>query len=958
LQKRYSELINIKLRVISKRRNTAIRFAPFGVGITGPSGVGKSTLAKLVMKTSLNAMGFDSSPERIITRDSRDKYDSVYTSDINGVYIDDVGSEKAEFSQISPVDIIIKFFNNMAAQAVKAELNAKGVVFIDFKVGVMTSNFVDYAVREYSNYAAASLRRFVHTRARVKNKYRKTGSVSLNTHHPELTSCALTKDVWDLDLEECHVFESKEGQSTYSFRIMTVTTLDGRKVRCKNLDLPTYLDVIIALSIQHKKSQDNVIKRSLEFDNMEMCKTCFRPSTLCACEKQPEPPKTHSSDSSHSSTETIVPHSSKSEPLFSVDRLANTVVDAVIKASKNYVKSWFGPLDWFNWALSYQPVRKMTTARLAKEFQAILDGSATNWLIALTPQWLFETSFFQAHVQKWQQTAALYDLRTSLRRSAFISGCVGLSAWFHPYIFRGLSRFLTNKRVVMLGVGSAATCTYLAYMHAVVYQARLRFYEKEYMRRRNALPALATSLRDGYASKVGFAATTLIVGLKLFQMWNENRLKTQPNSVLSPDKIDAHKEGWAGALLRSIGFKATTTPTMKHATSPQLIDAFKKNNLFWADITRPNGESCGCNIFFPRKNVAWLPYHVFFPRSEMHSGGQDPTKYFPFDDLTVKVNRGGNKPGSIFTFKCSLSMSVVSNEHDLVCIYVPNCPDLKTRLNMLPLTRPEGSGLAKMMYRNAQSFLEEKVTIHYGSYSHEYLPFYGGKYTTSLAKPGFCMGLAIADTKDPFIAGFHIAGRARAKEGYCQTVTLSEAEQLIKKLSEVRGVVLSTESGTLPAEQYGRKVLTSEAIHCHSMPAKLPATAYVDVLGSTKLRTQQKSVVKPSPISESVKQHFGVENTWGPPQLRPNWKAYNNTLEYVVDPADMFPPADVEFARRDWIEPLLDKMTDYVQTEDFRPLTDKESILGIPGRRFLEPIPMLTSMGFPVFGKKKNSLQK
>jgi hypothetical protein len=47
LQKRYSELIAIKHRIVGKHRNTAIRFAPFGVGLTGGSGVGKSTLAKL-----------------------------------------------------------------------------------------------------------------------------------------------------------------------------------------------------------------------------------------------------------------------------------------------------------------------------------------------------------------------------------------------------------------------------------------------------------------------------------------------------------------------------------------------------------------------------------------------------------------------------------------------------------------------------------------------------------------------------------------------------------------------------------------------------------------------------------------------------------------------------------------------------------------------------------------------
>ena len=38
--------------------------------------------------------------------------------------------------------LIIKFFNNVAAQAVKAELNAKGVVFVNFKCGVVTSKRV------------------------------------------------------------------------------------------------------------------------------------------------------------------------------------------------------------------------------------------------------------------------------------------------------------------------------------------------------------------------------------------------------------------------------------------------------------------------------------------------------------------------------------------------------------------------------------------------------------------------------------------------------------------------------------------------------------------------------------------------------------------------------------------------------------------------------------------------
>eukprot|EP00481_Brizalina_sp_1-RS-2013_P000002 TRINITY_DN0_c0_g1_i2.p1 TRINITY_DN0_c0_g1~~TRINITY_DN0_c0_g1_i2.p1 ORF type:complete len:264 (+),score=45.62 TRINITY_DN0_c0_g1_i2:82-792(+) len=74
LQKRYGELVSIKHKVVAKHRNTALREAPIGWGISGSSGVGKSTLSKLTMKTSLHAMGYDTDPRRIITKDMYDAF--------------------------------------------------------------------------------------------------------------------------------------------------------------------------------------------------------------------------------------------------------------------------------------------------------------------------------------------------------------------------------------------------------------------------------------------------------------------------------------------------------------------------------------------------------------------------------------------------------------------------------------------------------------------------------------------------------------------------------------------------------------------------------------------------------------------------------------------------------------------------------------------------------------------
>jgi hypothetical protein len=53
----------------------------------------------------------------------------------------------------------------------------------------------------------------------------------------------------------------------------------------------------------------------------------------------------------------------------------------------------------------------------------------------------------------------------------------------------------------------------------------------------------------------------------------------------------------------------------------------------------------------------------------------------------------------------------------------------------------------------------------------------------------------------------------------------------------------------------------------------------------------------------------------------------------------------------------LEFAKELMKKEDIRPLTLKEIIMGIPGKRFIDAIPMNTSIGYPLFGPKKNKFR-
>lgn len=911
LQKRYSDLVLIMEKLAAKRKNTDLRFQPFGISLYGNTGVGKSTLGKLTMIQTLAAMGFCDvncvvDESRVLTKDMFDKYDSTWTSDVLGVFMDDINNTKAEFSEVSHTAILIKFFNNVAAQAIKAELNAKGVVFIDFKVGILTTNTKELGAKQFSNCPESILRRFYHVEVVVKEKFRIPGSLSLNKKHPEIkASKTLVHDVWDLKIEEVKTYEFGQGITAYRFVPLDVVLDDGRIINTTKIGLKDYLDVFIQLSKEHKEEQDLLLDKSKKAAITKFCPHCKRFPEYCECVEEKE----------------VEPHSA--------EMLTDIATNAVRQAIEGYVRSWTRPVDLINWCMGFSPIKKMTTNRLAKELQHEINVTATPLLVALTPTWLYNTRVFQRSLLWWQSGAAYYDIRRPLR----LSYMAGLSMLGYGLLRR-------NKIIGMSGVASMWSTSVLGYFW---HRLRLAQIQREYEGKRNALPEYFKNLRDGSVPQGVLLIGTLVLTVKLVKLWNDNRLSTQPHA-LTPESVDK-QTSWFGQFMRKLGWKTETS--VKGATMDHVLSTCKKN-IGVCHFTRSDGSTCWCNIVYPQKGFVWFPYHIFFPEADMSKR--------PVEWVSGEVFRSENKRTSKFRFVAELGKNTVQFDGiDLVETFVESCPDISNNMfKFLPLKPVEGISVCTLMGRHQDVTLyTEKVTVDHHMAGHKYMKMMGGTYTTTYAENGSCMSMLSTMGKSPVIAGFHIGGIYDRYYGVMMAVTQDMARQTRRKMFALEGIRGMAEATELPKEQYGQPLIVSEDIHPHAKAIHALDKSFLDVFGSTKMRAKVKSKVIASPLANDAQEIFSFPNRWGKPQLDPNWQAYNATLVHLANPSLPFRYSQILRAKRDYV-PLLASLI-RKSKEDIRPLTDREAVNGRDGVRFEDGLKMKTSRGFPNYGPKDQS---
>jgi hypothetical protein len=910
LQSRYSLLVEIQERLICKRRNTQLRFQPIGFSLCGKTGVGKSTLGKITMNTSLHNMGYTIEKEKQLTHDSFDKYQSTYTSDIEGVFLDDVANLKSDFAtgEQIPSAIIIKFFNNVAAQAVKAEINEKGVVFINFKCGVVTTNVKELNAGIYSNCPSSILRRLYHVDVQIKDEYRKKGGVSLDTNNPLLEGRGITHDIWKLKIEECISTQSTIAGDVdlYHFKVIEVD-IDDRHIICENLNLEDYLLVVKYLSIRHKKHQDGLLKSNNAFE--KMCYCCHGlPDAVCStcCEIKPE----------------------------SFEVMSNLVVNSCYRAGWNYINSYLSPISFINGILGYSPIYKITEKQLTKEIHKMMNDKITPVIIGLIPEFVLNYQFVQKYLTIWQNAAATRDMVFHYRFC-----CCWTIALMLLSIFKcDITKLFFS---CIFGLLTIIPLT-------IMKNYRMKHYKERFIQSRNALPQYVTYMKSLVKPSTLLCGATLLIGIQMISMWNTYRKSVKPQSEDKDEKVyisksDVDKQpGWFGFMSSSLGIKVKTDPISNTTETSDLIEGLKKN-LCWARFTRPDGSVSKCNIFFPQKFRAWFPQHIFYQNGDLTG---KPCEY-----LSIEVFRHKNAGGK-FKFKVDHCNSIIVPEMDMVECFVPNMFDCKNLVKWLPLSRPVGTSSAVFLSRREDiSFSTEVIAVKFCNTGHKYKKFFGGIYQgCSLIGEGSCMSIIVRDGKNPCILGFHIGGNSTV--GVCQTITNNESSASLKLLENLDGILISASEGIFPEAQYGKPVL-SGPVHPHSHFCGYTDEQYVDVVGSAKLRATTKSEVIPSILTDSVAEICGVENIWGPPQMNPNWKHYNVGCDSILENREQFRPSELAWSRTDWMKPLISCMRKHCKEEKVQPLSLKECILGIPGKRFMDPIPMKTSAGFPLFGPKK-----
>jgi len=935
LHQKLVALCQIDERLILLEKSATLRITPFATSLFGDSSIGKSTLTTLLTKTVSHAMGFEYNPRHCIQLDMKQKFEDAAQSDTQVIGFDDVANPKFGTTTINPTIPIKKYINTTEASAEMSDVTQKGRVKPRPYYCWATTNKKNLDAPLYSNCPESILRCFLHVTMVVNPKYRKADSVMLNNKHPELLSRDLHSppdDVWTFTIEECHTYTNPNGTTGWDWFPHEGRLQNGCPVNCEELRLSEFLEVISVAAASHMKAET----RNLQYNNslvglnlcacgllpgfckcdtplIDFCEKCKKTPLMCLCALKKDDSK-----------ESHKPCS------FEVDKYAKKIATEAIAG---YFSSFFR----FG-GLELPLIKSMATKQLVSETQDMIADSMTPILLSILPQSIVRNP--------WIQNQINYMYHQRVRRDArwYVTWFFRV-LWFIHLFFLCLAPTILVATVFVHMLSSAA---YYVYRKCLV---KAMWYELS--ERRDALPTAVTMFRD---SRYGVSSLIFGIGagVSLLRLYNEYRKpQSEEKDHLSKESIDA-QPSWFDNMFGHSSLKVETSTEAKTAILSQVEPILTK--ALWAgDFHRHDSTVPHTAAVCIDKHIVIFPRHNFYKNADMSTE--------PYPVLSIQLKRNDKPGGVLRMFKAEFETVYHFPGTDFVAAYVPNCPDMKDIRKWLPLSLPTGTADIRILWRNSTSDIEaEKSLASFGTHSHSQMSFPGCSYSSNnpVSNEGSCSSMILGAGKQPTLLGFHLGCRAEKKLGIptgkwdcvAGTLTRAQCDTAVDYLRKQFPIGVS--GGDLPTTQYGMEVLRSPKAHEKAYPGTFDETAGFEIYGSTHVRAQTKSRVIDSPLKPFIKEIFKPDVDFGPPQMIPNWTPYNTTLDHASKPEMSYPPKLLQRAKEDWLRPLLILVKKHVAgpSEVFRKLTLTESIIGVRGKRFIDPLDMSTSMGFPILGPK------
>jgi len=944
-----------------------LRAAPYAIGIFGGTSVGKSSVANIMMITTLLHNGYSAEDDRIITINEQDKFDSNYRTYVNGVFYDDVGNTKSEFVERAPTVKIIEYINNVRMYATVAEADKKGKVFIEPKVFITTKNVKDSGATTYSNEPASIARREkVTATVTVKPEYAVHDMLNLdrvNRAFPD--GVPAIPDFWDIKLEIAYPAPNKVKGLPASIGWEPVW-FEGKW--CDKIDIYTFIRYCGQDSEKWFKSQDDLVNKS---NNMaaktELCDTCKFPLVVCACHRTAEernaclaprplifpkvPSKSHKAKSKPYKPEALFSTDRKrfvhEDP--SVQRLVRMGVPASDFQPIDNTPSWLGRISdrlyglfaflefhFMDWYFTAEDNFEMAYLRISSKGTALKKKSVEDTMLLL--DW-FET----AHCCKWTTWLPDWVLQRELVRNTILyHNRKELLSRVRYELFVDTVFFviLLALSLVLHPIFLVTLIFPLTRVAAVVENQKTILYA-EIQNERDTMPMIFKRVRDGHVAYItkscGLLGAIYMVVL-MFRKWNQmsNQGNLVPTTIEDVKERDLETNPWSGVIVTPMpsGAKSKTI-------TAKILGALVQKNLCHVELEGEDGDVCRCDAFFPKSNVAILPQHVWRE-----------------DTLTASFVRHDTQLiGGNFRAILSKSTTVDIPNTDLCVTYVPNGGDWKDLSSYFSLG-PIPNSPATIFYKSREGEVRSCVTmLANAKNSTGVKSFRGFRYKLKFDTfDGLCMSPLVTDTKGPVIAGFHLGGKTGTPWGCAGSLVHSQLETALTELAKVETVLLGCSEGTLATSLYDVQYYQGDGVHRNSPINYLEAGANCRYHGQVTGRASYATAVAPTCISDLVAKHTGQEQNWCGPPFHKGYP-WQKSLNKSTHPAIGVPAGVLMQAARDYRDPIIAHLRTIPELMSaVKPLSRMDNVCGKDGIRFIDKLMPKTSVGYPLSGPKSDHL--